>query len=212
MNKTIGILGGTFDPIHNGHLRLAIETREALNINEVRLIPVKTPAHRQLPEASPAQRLKMIELAIADIHGMVADDRELRREGISYMIDTVKSLRSEFEQTPVGLIIGMDAFKTFNRWQDWGSILDYVHIILVDRPGEPAVFSDRQLEDYYLQYKNENIAEVLQTPAGQILKIDIPMLDISSTHIRHKLSNGLDARHLIPTSVMDYINEESLYH
>ena len=121
-------------------------------------------------------------------------------------------MRSEFEQTPIALIIGMDAFKTFNSWCDWGSILDYSHIILAERPGDPTSFSDKELEDYYLQYKSQNVSDALEMPAGQILKIDIPMLEISSTQIRHQLSNDLDVSYLLPTKVIDFINEESLYY
>lgn len=212
MKNAMGILGGTFDPIHNGHLHLAIETQKALDIEEIRLIPVQQPPHRQTPHASPKQRLNMIELAIADLKGIVADDRELQREGISYTIDTVKSLRNEFEQIPIALIIGMDAFQTLNSWRDWSSILDYVHIIIADRPGNPAHLSNLELEDFYLQYRSENHSDALQMPAGQILKFDIPMMDISSTQIRYRLSNNLDARNTLPTKVIDYIHEESLYH
>jgi nicotinate-nucleotide adenylyltransferase len=212
MKKSIGILGGTFDPIHHGHLRLAIEAQETLNIDEVRLIPARQSPHRQPPYASEEQRLKMIELATAEINGVIVDDRELQREGRSYTIDTVKSLRNEFSQSTIALIIGMDAFKTFNSWRDWMSILDYVHIILVDRPESDENFSDLELKDYYLKNKSEKMSDAMQTPAGQILKIEIPKLEISSTHIRQQLINDLDVRYLLPTKVIDYIKEESLYH
>jgi nicotinate-nucleotide adenylyltransferase len=212
MKKSIGILGGTFDPIHHGHLRLAIEAQEALEIEEVRLIPARQSPHRQPPQASPEQRLKMIELATANIEGVIVDDRELHREGKSYTIDTVKSLRDEYSQSTIALIVGMDAFKTLNTWRDWMSILDYVHIILADRSESTADFSEPELKEFYLQNKSTNLSDAMQRPAGQILKIDIPKLDISSTHIRQQLVNNLDVRYLLPTNVNDYINEESIYH
>ena len=142
MKKSIGILGGTFDPIHHGHLRLSIGAKEILKFDEVRLVPARQSPHRQPSHASPQQRLKMIELAIAESKGVIVDDRELHRDGKSYTIDTVKSLRNEFIQSTIALIIGMDAFKTLKRWRDWLYILDYVHIILADRPESTPDLSD----------------------------------------------------------------------
>ena len=115
----LALLGGTFDPAHFGHLRIASETAAALKLPDVRLIPSKTPVHRARPGANEAQRLAMLKLAVADIPGLVADDRELKRDTPSYTVLTLESLRAEFPQRPLIWLIGIDAFMHINHWYQW---------------------------------------------------------------------------------------------
>ena len=131
----IGVLGGTFDPIHYGHLRPALELLEALALAEVRFIPCRLPAHRGAPAITPEQRLELVRLATADQPGFVADDRELRRPGRSYMVDTLASLRQDLGETPLCLILGGDAFAALHTWRRWEDLSKLAHFIVMQRPG-----------------------------------------------------------------------------
>ena len=131
----IGVFGGTFDPIHFGHLRTAFEMLQALRFEEVRFIPCGTPPHRGETYANASQRLEMVRVAVDGQSGFVVDDRELQRDGPSYSIDTLKTLREEFPQRSLGLIVGMDAFLGLPRWHRWRELLDVAHIIVAHRPG-----------------------------------------------------------------------------
>jgi nicotinate-nucleotide adenylyltransferase len=209
--KAIGILGGAFDPIHNGHLRLAIEARDKLRLDEVRLVPTCESPFGKSFHANSNDRLKMLRIAVEDINGLVADDRELNKGGISYTIDTVSSLREEYDEQPIMLIIGMDAFQSLPGWKAWRSITESAHIVVANRPGNVALINDDLLLKFYEQRKCSMPHDLLDAHSGKILMIDIPMLEISSTHIRHQLSNQLDVRYLMPEAVIDYIHKEAIY-
>ncbi|MBI2992995.1 MAG: nicotinate-nucleotide adenylyltransferase [Gammaproteobacteria bacterium] len=211
MSSPIGILGGTFDPVHHGHLRLAIECLDTLDLAEVRLIPVDTPPHREAPAASPTQRLKMVQLAVEGTNGLVADDREVRRKGVSYTVDTARSLRGEFGPRPLALVMGMDAFQLLHTWRQWTALLDYVHIIVVNRPGSPVEFENREVADLFAARSVPSFAGIAAQPSGAILKVDIPLLDISAARIRGLIGTGRDPRFLLPPPVLDYIRREGLY-
>ena len=131
----IGILGGTFDPIHHGHLRLAVEMREGLGLEELRLIPALQPPHREAPIAGAEDRLAMLEAAVARANALHIDTRELVREGPSYTVDTLLSLRAELPAQPLCLIIGMDAFCYLDTWHRWQDVLELAHIGIARRPG-----------------------------------------------------------------------------
>jgi nicotinate-nucleotide adenylyltransferase len=210
MAKPIGILGGTFDPVHYGHLRLALEVYQSLDMAEVRLIPVHTPTHRQQPVASGKQRLTMLQIAIKGVAGLVVDDREITRGDTSYTIDTLKSLRKEKVGTPLCLIMGMDAFQLLNTWHEWTSIPDYAHIVLADRDDNGENFEHGEIEDFY-SHRISKDESVLQKAAGKILKINLPVLEISASRIRALFSQNKDPRFLLPDSVIEYIKQESLY-
>lgn len=132
----IGILGGTFDPIHFGHLRTALDVVEDLNLQQLRFIPCGEPPHRDQPHASPAQRLAMVQLAIASESRFMVDAREIQRGGPSYMVETLESLRQELgEQQSLGLIVGLDAFAALDSWYRWQDLIDLAHLIIMTRPG-----------------------------------------------------------------------------
>ena len=138
MDKPIGILGGTFDPVHNGHLRMAIEVMELCALDEVRLTPLHTPPHRLLPNTTPQHRLAMLSHAVKEVQGLRIDERELQRAGVSFTVDTLRSLREELGNKPLCLIMGMDAFQGLNTWHEWTSLVDLAHIIVASRPGPTA--------------------------------------------------------------------------
>ncbi len=203
----IGILGGTFDPIHHGHLRLAEEVREALLLEQVRFIPAFQPPHRRAPIASAAHRLAMVRHALSDNPGLVVDTREHERGGPSWMVDTCASLRAEYGTRPLVLIMGMDAFNGFTRWRDWRGILERVHLAIASRPGSRA-------EDEAAELMAERlcpIADLACAPVGRIVEVPITALDISATQIRELAAQGRSTRYLLPDLVRDYLSTHQLY-
>lgn len=210
MAKPIGILGGTFDPVHNGHLRLALEIYQALELAEVRLIPLHTPPHRKAPAANDGQRLAMLHLAVNGVPGLVVDDREIIRGGTSYTVETLQSLRLETGDTPLCLIMGMDAFQSLHTWHQWTTIPDYAHIILAGRPGSKESIKHYAVRKFYAGHVCKN-RSALRRPCGRIMKINVPVLDISATRIRKLCAQNREVRYLLPDTVVRYIKRETLY-
>lgn len=207
----IGILGGTFDPIHNGHIRLALEARQQLNLDHVRLIPVNIPPHRSKPVASSIHRQAMLALAIDNEKGLCMDLRELNSNETSYTINTLKSLRKEFKNDSLCLILGKDAFNQIDSWKDWETLLDYAHIIVANRPGEEANTVSPKLEQWQAQHQTNKVVSLKEKPAGSIYFINIPMLDISSSNIRQSFSDNKAVDELMPTTTLTYIKNNHLY-
>ena len=209
--RPIGILGGTFDPIHHGHLRLALEACEQLDLAQVRLIPLNIPPHRSKPVASAKDRRIMIELAISDTPELAIDLRELKTNDVSYSINTVKSLRNEFEQTPLCLILGRDAFNQIDSWYEWQELLNYVHIIVANRPGESVKEASLTVENWTKKHKTEDLSQLSNKLFGYIYFIDIPMLDISSSLIRQDWTQHKAIDDLLPAATLGYIKNKHLY-
>lgn len=203
----IGILGGTFDPIHLGHLRLAEEVREALALEQVRFVPAFQPPHRRVPLASAAHRLAMVRAALEDNPHFAVDIREYERGGSSWMVDTCASLRSEYGNRPLVLIMGMDAFNGFTHWREWAHILDLVHLAIATRPGARAEDEAAEL----LNARNCAPHMLECAPIGRIIEIPITALDISATHIRELSACGRSTRYLLPKPVQEYLTEHRLY-
>ncbi len=209
--KPIGLLGGTFDPIHHGHLRLALELYESFNLAEVRLIPSAYPPHRESPAISAELRLEMLQVAIDGLQGIKADNRELLRSGPSYTIDTLQSIREEEGNCPIYMILGMDAFMNLHTWHRWQELLHYAHILLVRRPGKLLPMA-HVIRDFLDMNHVKNLDELLTQAAGKIYVVeDIPPLTISATQIRNLLANGRNPRYLLPRSVLNIINTHQLY-
>jgi len=208
--KPIGIFGGTFDPIHYGHLRSAFELLQALDFAEVRFIPCSDPPHRGVTYASAAQRYELVEIALAGQDGFVADDRELRRSGPSYTIDTVSALREEFPDHPLGLIIGMDAFIGLATWHRWDEILDYAHIIVAHRPGWKAP-DIGVLGELIMEYGTHRVDDLHANRSGLVHIHAVTQLEIASTEIRELVAAGRDPRFLMPDAVRDAIRAMELY-
>lgn len=217
--KTIGILGGTFNPIHYGHLRMAQELVDALNFDEVRFIPAANPPHKTTPTISAEHRAAMVQLGIANNAAFTFDDCELRRTGASYMIDTLQSLREELgAQTGITLIMGSDAFTKFDTWHRWEEIIHLCHIALVQRPQvqRPQMRADNHklpkvLETFLHNHYTENADDLHTAPAGFVTMRQVTALDISSTAIRHTLHHKGSVRYLVPDNVIDYIQMHQLY-
>ena len=205
--KAIGVFGGTFDPVHNGHLRIALDAREALGLDEIRLIPLAQAVHRDQPEAPAALRLEMLQAAIAGRSGLVADDRELRRSGPSYSIDTLHSLRSDFPDSSMCLLLGDDAFSGFAAWRDPQGILDIANIAVLQRPGRQLPRAPA-LEEIFRKHRASRL-----DPArtGQILFCPVTQLDIASSDIRSRVANGRSVDYLLPAAVVDLIRQHGLY-
>ena len=209
MQRPIGILGGTFDPVHNGHLRLAIELRDMLNLASVRLIPSARPPHRDAPTATPGQRAKWIRVAIADEPNIFLDDRELLRDGLSYTVDTLASLRADIPDTPLCLIMGLDVFAKLPQWHEWLQLFDHGHIILVERPGVSADFPEAAQAE--LERRRGDADSLSATLAGSIHVCSPPPLAISSTHVRELLASGRSPRYLLPQAVFDDVIDTGIY-
>lgn len=206
------MFGGTFDPIHHGHLRSALELTQVLPVEKVHLVPCQLPAHRDQPTATAEQRLAMLNLAIVDEPFLYADDRELKRPGPSWSVDTLESLRQEYgAEQPLVMVLGWDAFLGLPNWSRREHLLKLAHLIVLARPGQMHEASDEVLE--LLKTYELEAGEALNTrPAGRILRLSLPSaFEVSATHIRRLLANKLSARYLLPDTVLDFIAEQKLY-
>ena len=203
----IGLFGGTFDPIHYGHLRAALEVKEHLNLTQVRFIPSAMPPHRLQPTITATQRSDMVELAIANLPDAICDKRELDRHGYSYMVDTLASLRQDFPEQPLLLCIGTDAFNGLARWHQWQRLFDYAHIIVMTRPN----FQQQPLIDFFTTRLVDDKQLLAQQLAGKLYFQTITQLDISASFIRQIISEKRSPKFLLPDTVLDFITQHQLY-
>jgi len=207
----IGVFGGTFDPIHFGHLRPALDILQDLPLNEIRFVPLNTAVHRTQPVATARQRLAMAQAAVADQPGFVVDARELRRTGGSYSYDTLVSLRLELGlQLPICLLTGLDAFAELPTWHRWEEITGMAHLLVMRRPGVDEA-TDPKLRRWMEPRLAADPAALAQSPGGLILLRDVTQLDISATAIRSRIAQGLSPRFLLPASVLAFIERKGLY-
>ena len=206
----IGVFGGTFDPIHYGHLRTAFEMLQALRFDEVRFMPCGSPPHRGSPIAAASLRLQMVQLATEGQYGFVVDDRELQRDGPSYSVDTLTALRGEFPLRPLALIIGMDAFLGLTKWHQWREILQLAHIVVAHRPGWRAPDMG-PLGELLADRGTHRIGDMHQAKSGHIYIHDVTQLEISSSEIRELVAAGRNPRFLMPDAVRDVIERSGCY-
>jgi len=199
LKPLLGLFGGTFDPIHFGHLRPALDVMQALGMEQIRFLPNSVPPHREQPWLDAATRKLLLELALQDMPGFELDCRELEREGKSYMVDTLTSLQADFPDHHLCLILGMDAFSGLHQWYQWRRILEQCHIVVIGRPGFewPSVPELQALESCCTDDANE----LKQAESGLILLQSVTQLDISASEIRKQLKAGLDIRYLLPEAV-----------
>ncbi|MFQ5993941.1 MAG: nicotinate-nucleotide adenylyltransferase [Acidiferrobacterales bacterium] len=207
----IGILGGTFDPIHYGHLRPAEQVLHALQLKEVRLIPAGRPPHRAAPVASAENRLKMAELAVTGRAGLCVDDREIRSSGPSYTVCTLGGLRAELGSQSLCLLIGMDAFVEIESWFEWKQLFEFAHLVVMERPGSPKLESVSDLPEWARRRVCDNEAALMRESAGKIVFQAVDPQPISATAIRRMISKGHCPQGLIPDSVWSYIRTNHLY-
>lgn len=206
----IGLLGGTFDPVHFGHLRCALEIQQALGLDEVRLIPCHIPPHRPQPVAAPEQRVAMLRAAVAGHPEFVIDERELGRDGPSYTLDTLKSFHEEEGRPGLCLLVGMDSFRSLPTWHRWRELPDYTHIVVMTRPGADLQLKG-ELADFIKLHRVANADQLAKQSAGMLVFHAVTQLEISGTRIRKLLATGQGADFLLPDSVLEVIHNEGLY-
>jgi nicotinate-nucleotide adenylyltransferase len=213
-NGPIGVLGGTFDPIHLAHLRLAEELADAFGLARVCFVPAAVPPHRATPSALANHRLEMVRLAVADNLRFEVDDRELARQGPSYTFDTVRELRAELDH-PLCLLMGADAFVAFATWHRWRELIELVHIVVARRPGYPlqdlAAALPPALKAEYLGRHCAERETLMQEPGGRIFTHELTALDVSASALRKLIARGESLRYLLPDAVIAYIENHRLY-
>ncbi len=211
LGPAIGILGGTFDPIHFAHLRIALDVVEALDLEAVHLVPLNVAVHRTQPLAGGAQRLAMVAAAVADEPRLLADGRELARPGGSYTVDTLQDFRAKFgSDRPLCLLLGSDAFNGFLDWHAPLQIVELAHLVVMQRPGY-RLPEDAALQSLVIQHRAHHPDELRRAPAGRILFQPVTQLDISASDIRARIAAGRSARYLTPAAVLDLIEHQGLY-
>lgn len=213
-HTAIGVLGGTFDPIHFGHLRFAEEIIERCGLSQVRLIACGIPPHRRPPRASPAHRFAMVCLAAERNAALAADQSEIFRDRPCYTVDTLMALRAEFgPQTPICLLLGADAFLQLPSWHRWQALFELAHLIVAQRPGhalDPAALPAALAAEFAARFDPDPRA-VHGSRHGLIVTASITALDISATSVRANLAAQRSARYLLPDVVLDYIQTNHLY-
>jgi nicotinate-nucleotide adenylyltransferase len=212
----LGLLGGTFDPIHNGHLELAREVVAALSLSALRLLPAGDPPHRSPPVATATERLAMVKLAIEGCPGLEVDAREVTRPGPSYTVLTLEELRREMPARPLALIVGADAFLGLPGWHHWRELFALAHLVVVARPGTTlAGMLPAPLADEWQRRFRPSIDALTQATAGAIVEQPITAHDISASVIRAELARGsagiAAVRGLLPPAVLAYIERHRLY-
>lgn len=197
--RPLAILGGTFDPVHLGHLRAAWEASEALGA-EVQLMPAHVPPHRAAPVASAQQRVAILRAALAGQDRLTLDARELHRSGPSYTFDTLTAMRAEIGARPLVLLIGSDAFAGLTSWHRWRELFSLAHFGVLTRPGHvPPLPPELATE---IARREVTGAEALRaSPYGRVLRIAITQLEISATRIRALLREGREPRWLLPDAL-----------
>lgn len=201
-NSPLAIFGGTFDPTHLGHLRVAWEAAEILDA-EVRMMPANVPPHRPQPVASAVQRVAMLRVALQGQQRLVLDDRELRREGPSYTVDTLIELRKESGASrPIVLLVGADAWSGLPTWHRWQELFELAHIGVLTRAGHEGNEST-ELAAQTSRRRTEVVSDLHQSAAGHVINIHVSALEISATRIRAELAAGRDPRYLVPDSLLN---------
>jgi nicotinate-nucleotide adenylyltransferase len=208
--QPIGIFGGTFDPVHTGHLRTAHELMTGLDLAEVRFIPSRLPPHRPPTVAPETLRLQMLEAALDGLPGFRVDDRELRRPGPSYMVDTLESVRAEVASQPLCLLLGLDAFRGVPAWHRWRELPELAHIVVARRPGFAGEI-DGEAGNLLRSRVIDDPRALVTAPAGAVLMLNVTQLDISSSAIRRLVETGADPRFLVPDAVRELILKSHIY-
>jgi nicotinate-nucleotide adenylyltransferase len=206
------LFGGTFDPIHYGHLNTVEALARQVGLHQVTLLPNNVPPHRPQPEASAAQRVAMVELAIADRPLFNLDTRELMRQTPSWTVETLEQLRLERGETqPLAFIIGQDSLLSLHKWHRWQELLELCHLLVCQRPGYERTMPTPELQNWLTQHHTQQASALHQQPCGLIWLADTPLLPVSATDIRQRYRHNLSCDDLLPAPVIDYINHQGLY-
>ncbi len=205
----LAVFGGTFDPVHNGHLQSAVEVRDLVGVEVVKMVPSFIPPHRDLPGATGRQRRIMLEMAVRDIPGVEVDAREIERQGVSYTFDTLASFR---EELPPGIglyfILGSDAYRTLNEWHRWRELTDVANLVVVPRPGA----DEKMPEDVRCWAAQKQVSHVRDLGAcGGVAMVSLTPVDVSSSALREAFRSGIRPDGRMPANVIDYILNEKIY-
>lgn len=212
INQAIALYGGTFDPIHYGHLRPVEALSGLIGLKEVIWLPNNIPPHRPQPEASSQQRLEMVRLALHPFSSFKVDTRELEKPTPSYTIETLRDFRQEIgAKQPLAFIIGQDSLLSINTWHQWENLLDVCHLLVCARPGYQTHFETPQMQTWLEQHQTFQQEDIHCLPAGKILLADTPLYNISATDIRARHKAGVDCHDLLPDAVENYIHQQGLY-
>lgn len=195
-DQLLGVFGGTFDPLHIGHLRTVLDVQQSLNLSAVHVIPNNVPVHREQPVLEAQQRYQLLQKVLKDVPGLVADDREIKRKGTSYMVDTLRDLQQEFPQKHLCLIIGTDAYQHFCQWHEWQEILQLAHLVVMQRAGV-ATMVNKELEHLL----STNADDLLKAKVGRIYAQNVCQLDVSSTVIRQMIQQQQNIQFLVPENI-----------
>ena len=206
----LALLGGTFDPIHYGHLRCADEVREKLGLEILYLLPAGSPPHRASPQVTNQQRVEMLDLALTEFPNLEIDQRELDRDGPSYMADTLQDIRTAHPHRPVLLVIGQDAANQLQHWHHWKVLFDLAHIIIMTRAGCVADYRP-ELAAQIEQRTCQDVKTLLGSPAGCVLALQVTPIDICATTIKTMISVGRSPKTMLPSAVLTYIDAGGLY-
>ena len=212
MSKLYALFGGTFDPIHFGHLRPVEALAQQVGLKKVTLLPNNVPPHRPQPEASARQRVEMLRCAIATRPLFDIDTRELERDTPSWTVATLEALRAERgAEQPLGFIIGQDSLLTLAKWHRWQDLLSLCHLLVCQRPGYATQMETPEMQQWLDAHRAQHAEQLHQSPAGLIWLADTPLLDISATEIRQRRHQGQSCTDLLPDAVIDYIDRAGLY-
>ena len=210
-NMSVALFGGTFNPVHLGHLRIAVELAELLEVDQLRMVPCSLPPHREALSVSAEQRMAMLQSAVANYPQLIADDIELQRGGATYTIDTLRQIRQQIgNQIPLYFCIGVDVLITLESWQEWQQLGNYCHLVISPRP-DYALPSSGALADWIKQHRCDDLPQLKQCSAGKLYFCDTTRLAISSTDIRDKIKHGDAIDFLTPAAVVNYIHQNDLY-
>ena len=210
IHPPVGVLDGTFNPVHMGHLRGALDCRDMLGLSSIRLMPAFLPPLKETPGVSAAHRARMLDLAIEDIDGLTVDRRELDREGLSFTVDTLRELREELgPEAVIVFIMGADSLPRLNRWHDWRVLLELTNIAVLSRPSVDLQLPP-ELQGWWEEHEIPP-AQLLKQAKGRVAKLVQPQLDISSSALRLAIEGGRNVRYLLPDRVLEYINGHGLY-
>ncbi|MFW2438315.1 MAG: nicotinate-nucleotide adenylyltransferase [Arenicellales bacterium] len=207
MSHLICLYGGTFDPVHYGHLEPLHELQQKLVADAVYILPASVPPHRPAPVASSQQRVEMLQLALREFPEFILDGRELERSGPSWTVLTLQSFRQQYPDDNLCLVMGSDAFAGLPTWYHWQEILQLAHIIVIERAGEP----DTSLPDWATEYMIDDVAKLRDRKCSSVLPVRLKGYDISATDIRQRLNKGLDIDGMLSDEVADYIRRNGLY-
>jgi len=208
--EPMALFGGTFDPVHYGHLRCADEARRKLGLKYLYLFPAGIPPHRDVPRATAKQRLAMLQLACREFPCLRVDDRETRRQGPSYMVDTLRELRNDFPDRPLLLLIGQDAANLLHTWYHWEELFDLAHLVILTRPGA-AIEYPHELAKQIEPRAVSDVREITLSKVGKVLHLEVESIDVSSSAIKSIIASGRSPGPMLPPAVLQYINENRLY-